>query len=415
MVNGTSTTRNSSFQNFYGQVEKLSKSLNKIIAGLSGSDPEGVWHDIKDLYNYGGPIFKEYVIGGFKEAYNILDTSLKEAKETRSVRPLISGVCNALSSIYKGFTSFFSRFPDLSNFIVTAIQLTLIHTLVAFVPVLIVAEVPIMFVSKLVLPHFAKLTLSNKDFVAEIKSAQELQKATEELHKIYPQMRDIEKLAKSAILIQKHHNIPPNDLLSLGLTNAQIHKLADTKLDSLQLIEFVRSARSFQNAFQDYDPHFHATNMQNSILLELSKSDYKENKELQSNISEMFTNYMGNFDRNVSNKFTDQFNVYAAAHNKLQDDLKNFSFRQLNQEGIHVALITSRTATNLNSTFLSSQMEKLLKNPIFKEFILDKPNMKDKEPLNISSKPKSRKTELSQERWVKRIIAGKEAEIKISK
>lgn len=451
MANTTNRTAKLNYQNTYNKTEKLSKSLAKTIAKLSGINPEGIWHDIKDLYKYGGPIFEEYVIGGFKEAHKILNESLKEAKEKKTVRPLIKGVCKSLATIYKGFTGFFSRFPDLSNFLVTTIQTALIYTSAVFFPIIAPLESSIFLASKALSADFKKPKLSNKDLVAEIIAAKELKKATLDLHKAYPEMKDVEELAISTMFIQKHHNISPEDLLSLGLTNEQIHKLANLSLDSTQVREFIGSAKSFQRAFQDYDHSFHAADRQKFILSKINPSTEKEGelektkeeRELEKRVSSMFTNYKNEFGKKTSNKFPDQFNTYTRAYNKLQEDLKNLGSDNLEATSTNTASAQlkgymSKTLTHLDawnllpstnlakrrdearnivseevkSTFLSSQMIKILNSPIYKELNLDRSQTSQV----ISTETKKQNSQpLPKKKWVERVIAGEKMRFEIDR
>lgn len=323
MINTTSSNTSSSHQEFYNKAKQLTAVLNKIIARLSGVDPEGVLHDIKDLYKYGGPIFKEYIIGGFKEGYNILNKSLKEAIETQSIRPLISGVRKSLSAIYKGFKGFFSRFPDLSNFLTTSIQIILVHTLVVFVPVLALVETPIILVSRLLLPQFIKNKLSNKDLVAEIKSAQELKKVTDDLHKIYPKMKDIEELALYAFLINKKHNIDPLEFIGLGLKNEQIHKLAELDTHTQKIKEFIDLAKSFKTSSREYI--LDLRNKQEAIQKSIPKS--AEGIYLKSKLDYVFTNYITNLEK--TNNISEQIKCYQDGLSQIKDELKSLRLESI--------------------------------------------------------------------------------------
>jgi len=318
--------------------------------------PSKSLEDIK-RFKYAKTYWKEDFGGACKEAKEILDNAWRTGESLKIL--LAYGKCLKVTT--SGIVKFCNRYPYLTNTVLSTVTIALAATLFVFAPFSGLV-IPAASIGSLVIPsislqaaafaggvgislkfihkaifgnpkeHDISKTLeenkvaTEEDLIKLLNTKHQIQKNLDELYKKASELKKSEGLANSLAQItlnmqnklekNNHLTMNPLELLTVGLKEEQIHKLAKLDIDQQKLKEFVDLAKDLQISYKQYMFNLR----ENQYEIEKSLDSIPEKKFLKKELDNVFNGYITNLKE--TNNISDQIKCYQKGSSQIKQDLK---------------------------------------------------------------------------------------------
>lgn len=328
-----------------------------------GIYPSKSLEDIK-RFKYAKTYWKEDFGEACKEAEEILNKAWK----TRKPLEILSAYGKCLKVTTSGIVKFCNRYPYLTSTVLSTVTIALAATLFVFAPFSGLV-IPAASIGSLVIPsislgtaafaggvgislkfirkaifgdpkeHDISKTLEKNQLATEenliklLDTKHQIQKNLDELYKKTPELKKAEGLANSLAQIALNMQnklkkniqltVNPLELLTLGLKEEQIHKLAKLDIDQQQLKEFIGLAKELRELHSQGLPSRYSnadlTQLQTNIT---TKCTSEENKKIIVDLKKTEEQYKKILTEIPDHSLNNRFGSSIRAYEQLKSDLK---------------------------------------------------------------------------------------------